>query len=144
MNVGYRVDLSQAERDELDALVSGGKQPVRRLKRMQILLAADAGIGDEAIAASARTSGSTIYRAKKRFVEIRLEAALGEEPRPGAARKLSGKQEARLVALACSDPPEDVLNGSGPSEDGQIPSHALARRVMITATGTRSTSLKRG
>ena len=44
MNVRYRVDLSQAERDELSALVSGGKQPVRRLKRMQILLAADAGV----------------------------------------------------------------------------------------------------
>jgi len=52
VNIRYRVDLSQSERDELSALVSGGKLPVRRLKRMQILLAADAGIGDEAIAAS--------------------------------------------------------------------------------------------
>jgi len=106
MNVGYRVDLSQAERDELGVLVSGGKQPVRRLKRMQILLAADAGVSDEAIAASVQTSGSTIYRTKKRFVELSLAVALSEEPRPGAARKLSGKQEAQLVALACSDPPE--------------------------------------
>ncbi|MDR3439520.1 IS630 family transposase, partial [Telmatospirillum sp.] len=106
MNIRYRVDLSQAERDELGALVSGGKQPVRRLKRMQILLAADAGVGDEAIAASVQTSGSTIYRTKTRFVEISLEAALSEEPRPGAARKLSGKEEVQLVALACSDAPE--------------------------------------
>jgi transposase len=106
MNVRYRVDLSQSERDELSALVSGGKLPVRRLKRMQILLAADAGVGDEAIAASVQTSGSTIYRTKKRFVEISLEAALSEEPRSGAGRKLSGKQEAQLVALACSDAPE--------------------------------------
>ena len=73
MNVRYRVDLSQSERDGLVALVSGGKHPVRRLKRMQILLAADAGVTDEAIAASVRTSGSTIYRTKKRFVEISLE-----------------------------------------------------------------------
>jgi transposase len=106
MNVRYRVELSQSERDELRALVSGGKLPVRRLKRMQILLAADAGVADEAIAASVQTSGSTIYRTKKRFVEISLEAALSEEPRSGAARKLSGKQEAQLVALACSDPPQ--------------------------------------
>jgi transposase len=106
MNVRYRVDLSQSEREELGALVSGGKQPVRRLKRMQILLAADAGVRDEAIAASVQTSGSTIYRTKKRFVEISLEAALSEEPRPGAARKLSGKEEVRLVALACSNPLE--------------------------------------
>ena len=106
MNVRYRVDLSQSERDELSTLVSGGKLPVRRLKRMQILLAADAGVGDEAIAASVQTSGSTIYRTKKRFVEISLEAALSEEPRAGAARKLSGKEEVQLVALACSDAPE--------------------------------------
>jgi transposase len=106
MNIRYRIDLSQSERDELGAFVSGGKLPVRRLKRMQILLAADAGVPDEAIAASVQTSGSTIYRTKKRFVEIGLEAALSEEPRPGAARKLSGKEEAQLVALACSDPPE--------------------------------------
>ena len=109
MNVRYRVDLSQSERDELGALVSGGKQPVRRLKRMQILLAADAGVNDEAIAASVQTSGSTIYRTKKRFVEISLEAALSEEPRPGAARKLSGKEEVQLVALACSDPPKGCV-----------------------------------
>ena len=106
MNVRYRVDLSQSERDELSALVSGGKLPVRRLKRMQILLAADAGVSGESIAASVQTSGSTIYRTKKRFVEISLEAALSEEPRPGAARKLSGKEEVQLVALACSDAPE--------------------------------------
>ena len=106
MNVRYRVDLSQPERDDLSALLSGGKLPARRLKRVQILLAADAGVTDEAIAASVRTSGSTVYRTKKRFVEINLEAALSEEPRPGAARKLSGKEEAQLVALACSDPPE--------------------------------------
>ena len=106
MNVRYRVDLSQAERDEHSALVSRGKLPVRRLKRMQILLAADAGVSDEVIAATVQTSGSTIYRTKKRFVEISLEAALSEEPRPGAARKLSGRQEAQLVALACSGPPQ--------------------------------------
>jgi transposase len=106
MNVRYRVELSQSEREELGALVSGGKLPVRRLKRILILLAADAGVADEAIAASVQTSGSTIYRTKKRFVEINLEAALSEEPRPGAARKLSAKQEVQLVALACSDPPQ--------------------------------------
>jgi len=52
MNVGYRVELSQAERAELTALLSGGKQAARKLKRAQILLAADAGVSDEAIASS--------------------------------------------------------------------------------------------
>jgi len=50
--------------------------------------------------------GSTVYRTKRRFVRGNLEAALREEPRPGAARKLSGKEEALLVATACSNPPK--------------------------------------
>jgi transposase len=51
-------------------------------------------------------SGSTVYRTKRRFVEGDLARALDEEPRPGAARKLSGPEEALLVATACSSPPE--------------------------------------
>src|SRR3984957_14603757 len=61
---------------------------------------------DEAIAASVGVGGSTVYRTKRRFVLGNLEAALSEEPRPGADRKLSGKEEALLVATACSNPPE--------------------------------------
>jgi len=105
MNVRYRVDLSQAERDELKALLSGGQCAVRKLKRAQMLLAADAGASDEAIATSVGVGGSTVYRTKRRFVLGNLELALREEPRPGAERKLSGKEEALLVATACSRPP---------------------------------------
>ncbi|MFX8601254.1 helix-turn-helix domain-containing protein, partial [Acinetobacter baumannii] len=72
----------------------------------QILLAADAGIGDGAIARTLAVGSSTVYRTKRRFVLGNLEAALSEEPRPGARRKLSGKEEALLVATACSTPPE--------------------------------------
>ena len=106
MNVRYRVELSHAERTELRALLSGGKQAARKLKRAQILLAADAGASDEAIVASVGVGGSTVYRTKRRFVLGNLGAALSEEPRPGADRKLSGKEEALLVATACSNPPE--------------------------------------
>jgi transposase len=106
MNVRYRIELSQAERDQLSALLSGGKHAARKLKRAQILLAADAGISDEAIATSVGVGGSTVYRTKRCFVLDSLDAALSEEPRPGAERKLSGKDEALLVATACSSPPE--------------------------------------
>src|ERR1700712_481862 len=87
-------------------MLSGGQHAVRRLKRAQILLAADAGIGDEAIAGSVSAGGSTVYRTKRRFVEGNLDLALSEEARPGAARKLSGKETALLVATVCSSPPE--------------------------------------
>ena len=106
MNVRYRVELNQAERSELTALLSGGKHAARKLKRAQVLLAADAGASDENIATSVGVGGSTVYRTKRRFVEGNLEVALTEEPRPGATRKLLGKEEALLVATACSSPPE--------------------------------------
>jgi len=105
MNVRYRVELSQTERDQLTTLLSGGKHAARKLKRAQILLAADAGTSDEAIARNVGVGGSTVYRTKRRFVLGNLEAALSEEPRPGAHRKLTGKEEAILVATACSKAP---------------------------------------
>jgi transposase len=105
MNVRYRVELSQAERDQLKVLLSGGKHAARKLKRAQILLAADARASDEEIARSVGVGGSTVCRTKRRFVLGNLEAALSEEPRPGTARKLSSKEEALLVATACSQPP---------------------------------------
>jgi transposase len=105
MNIRYRVELSQDEREQLTALLSGGKHAARKIKRAQILLAADAGVGDDTIAASVSVGGSTVYRTKRRFVEGNLELALAEEPRPGAARKLTGREEALLVATACSNPP---------------------------------------
>ena len=106
MYVRYRVELSQAERSELTSLLSRGKHAARKLKRAQILLAADAGASDENIGTNVGVGGSTVYRTKRRFVLGNLEAALSEEPRPGADRKLSGKEEALLVATACSSPPE--------------------------------------
>jgi transposase len=105
MNVRYRVELSQSEREELSILLRGGRHGARKLKRAQILLAADEGVDDERIASTLRVSGSTVYRTKRRFVEANLEGALSEEPRPGIERKLSGKEEALLVATACSTPP---------------------------------------
>jgi len=105
MNIRYRVELSQEERDQLTAFLSGGKHPARKIKRAQILLAADAGAGDQVIAASLSIGESTVYRTKRRFAEGNLELALAEEARPGTARKLTGWEEALLVATACSNPP---------------------------------------
>ena len=85
---------------------SGGKHASCKLKRAQILLAADDGASDEEIARSVGVGGSTVYRTKRRFVEGNLEQALSEEPRPGAERKLTGKEEALLVATACASPPK--------------------------------------
>ena len=84
MNIRYRVDLSAAERHELTTLLSGGKHSARKLKRAQILLAADLCVPDDEIAETVGVGGSTVYRTKRRFVEANLEGALSEELRPGS------------------------------------------------------------
>ena len=106
MNRCYVVTLSEQEREELEALVRGGCKQVRRVKRAQILLAADEGIGDTQIATCLGVGAATIYRSKRRFVEGGLEHALEELPRLGGARKLSAEEEALLIATACSTPPQ--------------------------------------
>ncbi len=87
--------------------MSGGKGAVRKIKRAQILLAADAKSksSDETIARNLGSSTSTVYRTKQRFVEEGLAQALSEAPRSGPPRKLSATDEALLVAVACSNPP---------------------------------------
>lgn len=105
MNVKYIVELSDAERSELETFVRSGSQLVRKVKRAQILLAADQGYSDKDIAHLVSASTSTIYRVKQRLVQGGIQRALNDDPRPGGSRKLSGKDEALLVAIACSEPP---------------------------------------
>ncbi len=97
--------LTSDEREQLQNLVKGGKGAVRRIKRAQILLAADAKSTDQAIAVNVVVGTSTVYRTKQRFVEEGLEQALSESPRPGAPRKLDASEESLLIAVACSKPP---------------------------------------
>jgi transposase len=106
MNEIWVVELSDDEENELRELTSGGSAPVQKFKRAQILLAADKGATDEEIARVVGVGVSTVYRTKRRFVEGNLERALHDEPRPGAMRKLSGKEEALLIATVCSTPPD--------------------------------------
>jgi hypothetical protein len=72
MNVRYRVTLETSERVQLVAMVLGGKGAFRRLKRAQILLAADAGFTDDEIARNIAVGTSTVYRTKRRIVKGRL------------------------------------------------------------------------
>ncbi len=105
MNVRYRVTLEASERVQLEEMVRGGKGAFRRLKRAQILLAADAGSTDAVIAKNVAVGTSTVYRTKQRFVDEGLERALSEAPRPGAERKFDASDESLLIAVACSEPP---------------------------------------
>jgi transposase len=100
----YLVDLSDDERAQLLQLIKRGTHASRKVTRARILLLAADGATDEQIVAALRCGINTVERTRRRFVEENL-ACLGERARRGAERKLTGKQEAHLVALACSTPP---------------------------------------
>jgi transposase len=102
----YIVTLTDDERAQWLALTKRGKVSARRLTRAHLLLQADVGLSDEAIAQALHIGTATVERLRKRCVEEGLEAALAERPRPGGQRKLNNKQEAFLIALPCSTPPE--------------------------------------
>ncbi len=103
----YIVTLTVEERQELLKLTRAGELSARKMKRALILLKADEGWKDKEIVAALNTSRPTVERIRKRYVEGGLDKALNEDPRPGARKKLDGRAEARLIALACSDGPED-------------------------------------
>lgn len=108
----YRVFLDEAQRAHLRTLVGSGTAPARTLTRARILLKADHGEGgpgwsDAAIAGALDVNPSTVQRVRRRFVEEGLAGTLARK-RPDRVyeRRLDGRQEAHLVALACSAPPE--------------------------------------
>jgi transposase len=101
----YVVDLTDKEAETLRELVRKGSISARTLTRAHILLQANDGASDQSIADALHIGRATVERVRKRFVEGNLERALHDAKRPGAKRKLDGKQEALLVATACSTPP---------------------------------------
>lgn len=107
----YVVTLDGQEREGLTRVVSVGKAAARKLTHTRILLMTDASPGaparkDEDVAEALSVSVKTVERVRQRFVEQGLEAALVPAKSTRVyARKLDGKQEAKLIALACSKPP---------------------------------------
>jgi transposase len=108
----YRVTLTPEERNELTQITTTGKAAAAKLRHARVLLKADAsplgpGCTDEEIASACEVSLATIARVRKAFVEDGLSAAV-ERRRPTGRqyRKLDGAQEAQLIAVACSAPPE--------------------------------------
>ena len=108
----YKVTLTMDEREQLDKLISTGKAAARKLAHARILLSCEEsdgsrGASDSEVAAAVRVSRPTVERVRKAFVEEGLERALNHkrarQTRPPA---FDGESEAKLIALACSPPPQ--------------------------------------
>ena len=102
----YKVELNESERTQLKEIASRGETSARKVKRALVLLKADEGLIDRDIASGLMIGASTVGRVRTRFVKEGLDSALNERTRPGQKRKLDGRQEAHLIAVACSDAPE--------------------------------------
>ena len=102
----YPVELTDDERAELEAFLQRGEQPVRAARRARILLMADDGVVDREIAEALGCAEATAYQVRKRYHERGIDAVHRKSPDRTYECKLDGEAEARLIALACSDPPE--------------------------------------
>lgn len=108
----YIVRLAEAERLQLEEMLSKGRHAAAMATRARVLLKADEGEGgpgwkDGEIVKALDTSLSTVHRVRQEFVESGLDVALcRKKPAAHRPRKLDGAQEARLVALACGPAPE--------------------------------------
>ena len=113
MKKKYLVTLTADEREQLNAMITAGTASAKKLAHARVLLKADQGENglawvDEVIAEAVEVSTDTVARVRQRFVEQGLEAALvrKKQDRPSRERVLDGSAEARLLAVACSDPPD--------------------------------------
>lgn len=137
MKAKYFVDLTDDERAKLTELTTSGTLGARKLKRALFLLAADNGQPDQTIMQALRVSSSSAYRTRRRFVEGGVDHALNEASRPGPGRKTTGKEDATLIAIACSKPPVgrakwtlELLRGEFIRRTGTVVSDETVRRRL--------------
>lgn len=102
----YSVDLSEDERAFLEEVLQRGEQPVRTSLRTRILLKADEGVTDREIVEALGCGDTTPYAVRKRYADRGVDAIYHKRPDRTYESKIDGEAEARLIALACSDPPE--------------------------------------
>jgi hypothetical protein len=112
-NKRYIVRLEEAERQLLQRMVRSGRHAASKLARARVLLLADQGEGgpsstDDQIALALGVTDRTVQNIRKRFVLEDLEASVNRKPQtsPSRSRTFDGEAEAKLIALACSEPPQ--------------------------------------
>ncbi|SRR6266540_57888 len=101
----HEVHLTEAERKKLLAIISKGRNKAAVIQRAHILLKVDEGKTDAEISQMLYVSEQTVRRTRLRFAQEDLQAALEDKPHPTTGSELDEKQEAHIIALACSEPP---------------------------------------
>lgn len=142
----YVVRLTALERGRMETLVEQKRGSARQMRRMQALLLASEGCGDEEISQEVGLHVSSLERLRKRWAEEGWESAIQERKRSGAPLLLDAKQEAVLVSLACEKPPTGQVRWSL----RQLGERLIALEVVETISyetvrrTLKKTSLNRG
>jgi len=151
MGVKYIVELTVSEREYLQRIINVGKTQGYRIRHAQIILALDKGETKESwsyeeISRAYRVNESTITQIAKRFVNEGLEAALGRKEQENRHRKIDGEVEARIVATACSEPPEGQERWTLQLIADEIVRLEVVESISATAIGTtlKKTNLSHG
>jgi hypothetical protein len=138
----YIVTLSAEERERLEALIRTGKHSARKLLRARILLKADASEAGEAwtdrqIADSLHTSPMTVARVRQQLVEEGIDGVLTPKRSPNSARQkiFDGASEAKLIALACSTPPEGYARWTLQMLEGKVVELNIVARASDNTIG---------
>lgn len=102
----YTVDLTEDQRDELEDFISSGIHKTQEVTRARILLKVDDGWTDKEISEALDCGVSTAKRMRERFTDNGIAAIHRRDPDREYKRKLDGDDEARLIALTNSEPPD--------------------------------------
>ncbi len=103
-----KIKLKKEEREFLQRFVKKGTKKARAVARANILLLADEGYSNDDISSATKVHRQSVWRIKKRYVKEGLDSALKEKPRPGQPRKYTDKEEAEIIATACTAPPRGL------------------------------------
>lgn len=163
----YVVRLSVEERGALEDMIRKGVNPAQRLLKARILLKADiseAGEGwsDSRIIDALETSVSMVYRVRRQLVEEGFDSVLSRKQRemPAVQRIFDGEKEAKLIALACSAPPEgrvrwtlrlleekvvelDIVDHASDSTIGRALKKTFSSRIAASNGSSRQTRTAR-
>lgn len=144
------IHLTSEHRTQLEKLTRTGRERARVITRAKILLLADRSQGKKRnqkdIAQLAQVGLATVGRICQQYALVGLKAALEEKPRPGAIPKITGEIEAKLVLLACSDPPEGFSKWTLSLLKNHVITQGWLPSVSENAIGNRlkKTRLNRG
>ena len=133
MGKRLHIELSRRDRQRLNEMLSGGLQPVRTVLRGLALRQMDGGQGTPGVGRNLGLSAKAVWQIGKRYLEGGLERALFEAPRPGKSPVLDQEQRQRIIAVACSPPPEGRARWTV-----RLLTEEVVRRKLVPRVGRES------